>query len=148
MHRTTVSIFVTLWSLVLLPGLCVGGVIGHACECLAEANKQTEAPCHHSALNDSGPNDTDCHHQADCHHESDCADDPCTQLAAATRQRSESSTPAAIHLLLNMGDGYLNTGIAASVPENHVHRLRPESSPLVGDRLRLPFAPSDTPLLV
>lgn len=132
MCSKTTSIAVTLWSLVLLPVLCVGGAIGHACECLADAASHTRALDDH---------DTDSHGDTDCHHESDCDDDPCAQIASATRQRGEASMSAVF-------DSALIIGMISIGGENATDFIRLGFSPPNDLSACLPLAPSDIPLLV
>ncbi|MCH7591728.1 MAG: hypothetical protein IH989_02955 [Planctomycetes bacterium] len=65
MPRRGSAILFSIWALVLLPVLCMGGFIGHVCDCTSGTN---------------------------CRHEEGCDDDPCGQLSAATRQRAQAST--------------------------------------------------------
>lgn len=60
-RRDTTSVCFAAWALLLLPALCTGGAVGHACEC--------------------GDADS-------CCHETDCPSDPCSQVTAVRAQRS------------------------------------------------------------
>jgi len=53
----------TVWSLVMLPTLCIGGIIGHQCDCTSESL---------------------------CEHEAECKDDPCGDLSVTVKQREET----------------------------------------------------------
>ncbi len=70
MVRRSCSILLAVWALVLLPTLCAGGLIAHACDCAPDAV---------------------------CQHEAGCDVDPCSELSAATVKRSDQSEVALIH---------------------------------------------------
>ncbi len=76
MRLKSFAIFVTVWSLVTLPALCVGGWIGHVCAC---------------------------DHEEPCSHEVDCADDPCSSLSATAAGRSAGYSPLLIGLSPHLG---------------------------------------------
>lgn len=105
----------------LLPSLCMGGFIGHACDCASDRDSQ---------LADS-----------DCRHEEGCDDDPCGRLSAATRQRAQASEAVLVYCVAEVdraGSAY------AYVPSGCPS---PRYSPILQE-VRRPFAPSDIPLLV
>lgn len=52
----------TFWSLIVLPALCMGGMLVHDCECTI---------------------------QSECGHEADCADDPCSDLSVTSRENND-----------------------------------------------------------
>jgi hypothetical protein len=71
------------WSLWIMPTLCVGGLLSHACA-------QDQSGCHEV-------NDPCCpHEQAEtpsdgqCSHESDCGQDPCSTTVTTTGRTAES----------------------------------------------------------
>ena len=98
----------------LLPTLCAGGLIAHACDCARDAV---------------------------CQHEAGCDVDPCSELSAATVKRSDRSEVALMHSVVEFR---LPTSAYEGDPFGHaLHALHP-----TGERLHLPFAPSDVPLLI
>lgn len=114
MTKRLLAISVAVWALVMLPALCMGGVIGHSCDCASEEL---------------------------CRHEIDCDDDPCGQLSSAPRQRGAAPDTLAHH-----------TPIAAhaAAPVHSLGSLGrgPEAPPPPRQCAGIPFAPSDTPLLI
>lgn len=77
--RQVVTIFAVLSSLLLVPALCVGGVLIHACDCMVET----------CCLPDTGTHD-----QSGCGHESGCCDDPCDMRVVRTEHRIEQMVAA------------------------------------------------------
>ena len=119
------TISVAVASLLAGPVLCVGGVISHACHC----DSETACACQ-----------SDCEQETDCGHEGGCPDDPCSiRIARPERQDDDSAAvaqPAA-----------WTTIIPATVKQPWV------ASPWAGTLdwpgvLKLPFPPSDRPLLI
>ena len=114
MVRRSCSILLAVWALVLLPTLCAGGLIAHACDCARDAV---------------------------CQHETGCDVDPCSELSAATVKRSDRSEVALMHSVVEFR---LPTSAYEGGPLGHaLHASHP-----TGERLHLPFAPSDVPLLI
>lgn len=115
------AILFSIWALVLLPALCMGGLIGHACDCASDG---------HSQLADS-----------DCGHEEACDDDPCGQLSAATRQRTLAFEVVLVHCVAQDERAGSPWSCDASGCSSQ------EYSPILQE-VRRPYAPSDIPLLV
>ena len=70
--RRMVTIAAALSSLLIVPALCVSGVITHACDCAEETR------C---------PPDCDCDRESDCRHEGECPDDPCSIRVVRTERQ-------------------------------------------------------------
>lgn len=123
--RRIVTIIAAVGLLQLVPALCVGGVITHACEC-------AEEPCCPSAC--------DCNDMSGCGHESDCADDPCSvSLVRPARQNADDSTavqPTSWATIALIG---------TALPSARAEQARIPERP---SRNNLSFPPSDLPLLV
>ena len=68
------TISVALASFQVVPALCLGGVIRHACDCAAETACDCKA---------------DCNHESGCGHEGGCADDPCSIQVVRTGRQSD-----------------------------------------------------------
>lgn len=119
------TITVVLGSLLAVPALCVGGVITHACEC------DSAPPC---------TCETDCDHEAGCGHEGGCPDDPCSiRVIRPERQDKIAITdyqPA------------VSTAILPTLlKQPSIKMVRADARELPGSR-KLPFPPSDLPLLI
>ena len=118
-------ISVAVASFLVVPALCIGGVITHACECASEF----ACACN-----------TGCEHESGCGHESGCADDPCGIRVVRPVRRGDDvvtvSTPAIFTTIISTN---LNTRSAQMVDAGTYE------SP--GDK-RLPFPSSDLPLLI
>jgi hypothetical protein len=67
MGRKLAAIGFVTWSLIAMPALCVGGAVGHPCDCGTTSG---------------------------CSHESDCENDPCSgSTARVEKQTDEVSAP-------------------------------------------------------
>ena len=75
------AILIVISSLVVVPALCMGGVITHVCEC-------DEAPLSGTHSEDEHEHDSD----SGCGHESDCADDPCENLVVRLDRHADDVT--------------------------------------------------------
>ena len=121
MPRKSSAILFSIWALVLLPSLCMGGVIGHACDCASDGHNQRA--------------------DSDCGHEEACFDDPCGQLLAAKWQRGQDSELILVHCIaqdVKAGSTYSFCPRGGSS----------SNAPSILQETRRPFAPSDIPLLV
>ena len=78
------TISVALASFQVVPALCLGGVIKHACECAVEAACDCKADC------DDG---------SGCGHEGDCAGDPCSVQAVRTGRHSDDVVSVSPHVV-------------------------------------------------
>jgi hypothetical protein len=118
MNRRTVAILLAIVVLVLLPALCLGGLLEHACGCDAGA----------------------------CGHEGDCASDPCADtiarggeldnvLGLPAPEQIGSVTPVAVASALAFG-----AAVGGPRRWDEVNGSPPVS--------RLPFHASDVPLRI
>ena len=69
-----VTIAAALISLLIVPTLCVSGVITHACDCAEETCCAAEC---------------DCNRESDCRHETECPDDPCSIRVVRTERQGD-----------------------------------------------------------
>lgn len=76
MLKNVSKILFVVWALLLLPSLCVGGFIGHNCDCGMDAV---------------------------CQHETGCDDDPCSQVTVSAGQRSTGAEVAHLHAVIGGG---------------------------------------------
>ena len=72
------SISVAVGSFVILPALCVGGLITHACDFADMPGCNSEPGCEH---------------ESDCHHESTCSDDPCDNMVTRSNRPGVDGNP-------------------------------------------------------
>ena len=78
------TISVVLASFLVVPALCMGGLITHACDCA------TETACHCGV---DGEHESGCEDESGCGHEGDCSDDPCSvQVVRPNRQSDDVVT--------------------------------------------------------
>lgn len=75
--RGIVAIAVAVGALLVLPALCISGLIIHPCECADALEGKCEAGCAHEP---DGGHESHGDHESGCGHESECSDDPCTNL--------------------------------------------------------------------
>ncbi len=117
--------FAALVSFLVVPGLCVGGVISHACDCTSEPTPS----CH-----------ADCDHKAGCGHEGECPDDPCSvRVVRPDRQTDDIDSVA--HTAVSTPIIFT----AATPPTLMADRTGEQLWP--GGTM-LPLLPSDLPLLI
>ena len=123
LHRNTFSLVLLLWSLAIMPSLCLGGFLEHPCE----------LPCnseHHSEGHEQ---------QEACHHSADCEADPCSYV---TVRNNETDTAWFIIVQFSaLCDFADNIDIT-----DQFHRvIRPDLRFYMDN---LPFPQADRPLLI
>ncbi len=108
-------------SLLIVPVLCLSGVVMHTCDCT------TATVCNMGA---------DCGHEYGCGHESSCADDPCSFCVVRIERQGDdvvSVSPSTI--------------ILSAVTQASIQTARAGVHEWIGGRY-LPFPSSDLPLLI
>lgn len=125
--RRVVTIAAVLHSLLIVPALCVGGVITHACDC----DGVEETCC---------PSECDCEAQSGCGHESECSDDPCSVPFVRTDRQGDNVIAAAQPAFLALV--FLNEG---EQPSFKAIAARWDVSLPWHDK---PYPSSDLPLLI
>ena len=119
------TISVLLGSLLAVPALCMGGVITHACEC------ESDFPC---------TCETDCDHETGCGHEGGCPEDPCSIRVIRPERQDD--------LVVTVSQLAVSTAILCTPLEQpSIQTVRADTSELPGTK-KLPFPPSDLPLLI
>ena len=73
-----VAISVAVGLFLILPALCVGGLITHPCD-RADMPRANSEP--------------GCEHESDCHHDSTCPDDPCSNVVTRSNRRGVDGNP-------------------------------------------------------
>ena len=122
--RRMVTIAAALSSLLIVPALCVSGVITHACDCAEETR------C---------PPDCDCDRESDCRHEGECPDDPCSIRVVRTERQ---------------GDNVMGASAPSTCVSTFDHETEPPGRTVFADltespgRNNQPYPSSDLPLLV
>ena len=111
-------------SFLVVPALCVGGMITHACDC------PTDPPACH----------TDCGHEVGCGHEGECPDDPCS-VRVVRPQRHNDDVVTISHTVVS------TSIILTAVTQPSLKTDRAGAQQWSGGG-RLPFLPGDLPLLV
>ncbi len=119
------SVFLASWALLALPALCAAGVIGHTCDCVSES----ACVCQ-----------TDDGHDSGCGHESECPDDPCSIHVVRPERQNDNTAP----VLLPVAS--ITTILA--VIHQPASLVLPAGIYEMPDGTKLPFPPSDLPLLV
>ena len=119
------TILIGAGSLLIVPGLCVSGLITHACECAEETSCVSE--CH-------------CDVESGCEHESGCSEDPCSIWAVRAERRGDDSiTPPQLatftSTFLSEGWRLLGEPIGSGLRETSRH-YKPS------------YSPGDLPLLI
>lgn len=119
------TISVAVASFLVVPALCVGGVIMHACDCV-------KGTC--------CPPERDCNGRSGCGHESGCSDDPCSvRVVRPERQNAVALTvfhPAVSTAIIL---------VTVTQPSVQTERAGTQEWP---DGKKLPFRPNDLPLLI
>ena len=122
--RRVVTIAAALSSLLIVPALCVSGVITHACDCAEETR------C---------PPECDCNRESDCRHEGECPDDPCSIRVVRTDRQ---------------GDDVMGAAEPSTCVSTFDHETEQPRRTVLADltetpgRNNQPYPPSDLPLLV
>lgn len=124
MNRWVVSL-VVLWALVVVPPLCMGGAITHACDCAEDSC--CPPGC---ASND----------EAGCRHEGGCLDDPCSMRAIRTDHHGDELDATSL----------LTSTISHCLDVDRPHWAR--TFRIIAYELssgsKLPYPPSDVPFLI
>lgn len=125
------TIYAVSTSFLVVPALCMGGVITHACECPSDIARTCEADCEHGS--DGG-------HESGCGHEGGCPEDPCSiEVLRPEHHGDDIVTPsqpsASITIIL----------VAVTQPSVQTEHAGTQKWP--GGK-KLAFPPSDLPLLI
>ncbi len=121
------------WALLVLPCICTGGYLRHACDCAAGADSscceaETECDCDDE--------------QTGCGHESSCESDPCEIVVVARQEDPSSSIAIGVSPPIRF---------AATAPA-HLSEWREftkcELVLSVWSEKHIPFHESDVPLLI
>lgn len=123
--RRVVTIVAALNSLLIVPALCMGGVITHACECVEETCCPTEC---------------DCDDRSGCGHESGCSDDPCSVVVVRPQRQGDDVAAVSSPVVFT-------TIIQTAVTQTSVQTVRAGLYEWPGGKM-LPLPPSDLPLLI
>lgn len=123
--RQVVTIVAALNSLLIVPALCVGGMITHACDCVEET---------------CCPAECDCDDRSGCGHESGCADDPCSVLVVRPQRQSDNVVAVASPVVVT-------TIFHIAVTQASAQAVRAGLRERPGGKM-LPLPPGDLPLLI
>lgn len=119
------TIYAVAASFLVVPALCMGGVITHACECDSEIERTGDA---------------DCGHETGCGHEGACPEDPCGIEVLRPEHHGDDivtiSQPAGSTTILLI-----------AVTQSSVQTKHAGTEEWPGGK-KLPFPPSDLPLLI
>ena len=119
------AIFVAVASFLVVPALCMGGVIKHACECASETARACE---------------TEGEHESGCGHEGGCLDDPCSVRVVRPERQSDD--------VVTVSQPEVSTTIIlTTVCQPSTRMVRAGTHEWTGGR-KLPFPSSDLPLLI
>ena len=123
--RRVLTIVAALSSLLIVPALCMGGLITHACD------RAEETCC---------PPECDCNGRARCGHESGCSDDPCSVRAIRPERQNDDADTV-------LQPAISTTIVLVAVTQPSVHTERAPAHEWPGGK-NLPFPSSDLPLLI
>lgn len=119
------TISVGVASFLVVPPLCMGGVITHACESVSES------ACTH---------ETGHEHESGCGHEGGCPDDPCSVRFVRPEHYGDDVAAVAQPAIST-------TIILTTVNQPPAQMVLAGTHELPGGK-KLPFPPSDLPLLI
>ena len=132
MNRYWTGCILTLYSLFVLPSLCVGGMLEHPCGC--ETGMPPEFEDHHHGA----PNSEHEHEHEHCAHIDHCGLDLCTQLVRGDEGEDPLPVPA-VDFAVAAVDTIASLQLPRAVP---TPALPPPRGP------DLPVFPADLPLLL
>lgn len=110
--------------LLVVPALCMGGVVVHDCECAAEITCSCE---------------TNCEHKTECGHEDECPGESCTIRVVSPQRQHDHIGAARPDTSMAL--------ISSVVKQSRGESVYARMLELPGTR-ELPFPPSDLPLLI
>lgn len=101
MPKPSCAILLACWSLWIMPALCMGGVLSHACPQEAAGCGQSDEAHIHADHHADDDHHADHGAPDDCHHESDCSSDPCVSaITTAGRAVEDSFELLSVHTVV------------------------------------------------